>query len=167
MKRSRPIAFASAALAIALASGPAGAQGKLEPGEWEATTSTEIPGSYAGPIERTDRRCYTRADQKIYADKDAWAADMLAATGDGKCKARDLKQEGTALSVTLACDDGRRIELMHDFRGATGTMVTQSIPAGEESGTKSRYTLKRVGDQCSEESIRLWKEWNPGKEFAP
>jgi hypothetical protein len=46
-------------------------------------------------------------------------------------------------------------------------MVTESIPSGEEGGTKARYTLKKVADECSEESIRIWKEWHPGQEFLP
>jgi hypothetical protein len=151
---------------VVLAAAPAGAQGRLDPGEWEATSSTEIAGSYTGPIEKTDRRCYTSADQKIYADKDEWAADMVAASADQKCKAKDLKQDGTALSVTLLCADGVRMTLLHDFRGAAGTMET-SVMHGAEPGSRSRYVLKKVADRCSPESIELWKEWHPGETFAP
>jgi len=166
MASLRPIPFAFVAVGIVLGSSPTGAQGRIEPGEWEATSSTEIPGTYTGPIERTDRRCYTSADQKIYADKDAWAADMVAATPEAHCKAKELKQDSTALSVTLVCDDGRRMNLLHDFRGTTGSMETQ-VFHGDEAGTKARYTLKRVADECSPETIQTWKEWHPGQEFAP
>jgi hypothetical protein len=149
-----------------LAAGAAAAQGQLKPGEWEATSSTDIPGTYTGPIEHTDRRCYNSADQKLYADEDAWAADMIAATPGAKCEARDLEADGTALSVTLVCDDGRRMKLLHDFRGDNGTMDTQSFQ-GDEPGARARTTLKRVADVCSPETIELWKQWHPGQEYAP
>jgi hypothetical protein len=165
METSRITTVACIAIGIAVGAGAARAQGRLEPGEWEATSSTEIPGTYTGPIERTDRRCYTTSDQKLYADKDAWAKDMVEATGAG-CTAKDLKQEGTALSVTLVCDEGMRQILMHDFRGAAGTMETQ-IFRGDELGTKSRYTLKRVAERCSPETIEQWKAWHPGQDYAP
>jgi hypothetical protein len=144
----------------------AGAQGKLEPGEWERTTSSDVPGMYTGPIVDTSRECFTSADQKIYADKDAWSADMVAATAEQKCKAKDLKQEGTALSVTLVCSDGIRMDLRHDFRDTTGTIDAQ-VWNGDEAGTKTHIELKRVAEKCSEETIDSWKRLHPGKEFQP
>jgi hypothetical protein len=157
----------AAALAIAaLGAEPASAQGKLEPGEWELVSTTEVPGMYTGPIERTDRQCYTTADQKIWADKDKWAADMSAATMDGGCKTENLKQDGTALSLTLLCEGGSRIDILHDFRGTTGSMRTESR-TGDEPGTRSSVQMKRVAEKCSEETIERWKDWNPGKEFVP
>jgi hypothetical protein len=163
MKTSRILA--AACVAIAALAFDARAQGRLEPGEWEATSTTEIPGTYTGPIEQTDRRCYTTSDQKIYADKDAWAKDMVDAT-DAGCTAKDLKQDGTALSVTLVCAEGMRQVLMHDFRGTTGAMQTQ-VFHGDEAGTKATYTLKRVAEKCSPETIEKWKAWYPGREFVP
>ena len=153
------------AAVLALAAFPAAAQSRLEPGEWEVTSSTEIPGSYMGPIEQTERRCYTTSDAKLYADKDAWAADMVAAT-DQNCRAKDLKQSGTALSVTLLCDGDTRIDLLHDFQGATGSMQTR-VARGQEPGTKSTYALKRVAEKCSPDTIEQWKAWHPGQTFAP
>lgn len=141
------------------------AQARLESGEWEQTSSTEIPGMYTGPIESTSRSCYTTGDQKIWADKDAWAADMAKAQ-DANCKTKDLKQDGTALAVTLVCDEGKRYDLRNDFRGTTGTMDTQAWD-GSEKGATSHVELKRIAEKCSEESIESWKRWNPGKEFVP
>ena len=61
--------FVPAFVASALGAAGAQAQGRLEPGEWEMTSSTEVPGLNAGPLERTERQCYTTADQKIYATR--------------------------------------------------------------------------------------------------
>lgn len=119
-----------------------------------------------GPIERTERRCYTTSDAKPYADEDAWAADMVAAT-DQNCRARDLEQSGTALSVTLLCDGDTRIELLHDFQGATGTMQTRAARGREQPGTKSTYARKRVAEKCSPETSAQWKARHPGQTFAP
>lgn len=162
--RNHIVAFV--ALAAVLVATSAVAQGRIEPGEWEKSTSTDVPGLNSGPVQDTRRECYTTADQKIYADKDAWAADMIAATTDTKCKATNLKQEGTALSVTLACDDDTRIELHHDFHGTTGTMDAQ-MWIREKAGAKTHIELKRVAEQCSPETIASWKRWHKGEEFVP
>ena len=158
--------FAAALAFAALGATTAEAQGRLEPGEWERSTSTEIPGSYMGPLQTTGRDCYSSADTKIYADKDAWAADMLAATEGPNCKAKDLKQEGTALSVTLVCDGGIRMDIRHDFQGTTGTMDTQ-MWHGSEKNAKSHVEMKRVAEKCSPETIESWKQWHKGQEYTP
>lgn len=160
-----PVTVLAATFAI-FAAAHANAQGRLEPGEWERKTTTEMPGLQSGPLEDTGRDCYTSADQKIYADKDAWAADMIAATEGRTCKAKDLKQEGTALSVTLVCDDDARMDLRHDFRGTTGTMDAQ-MWHGSERNAKTHIELRRVAEQCSPETIESWKAWHPGQEFKP
>lgn len=162
----RRLRLVSALACIALGAATAHAQGRLEPGEWERSTSTELPGLHGGPIQSTSRDCYTSADAKIYADKDAWSADMLAATDDKTCKATDLKQEGTALSVTLVCSEGTRMEIRHDFQGTTGTMDTQ-MWHGSERNAKSRVEMRRVAEKCSEETIESWKRWHPGQAFKP
>jgi len=164
MQRIRLLAVVLACAAFGAAT--ASAQGRLEPGEWERSTTTEIPGSYAGPIQDTGRDCYTSADTKIYADKDTWAADMIAATEGPNCKAKDLKQEGTALSVTLVCDEGIRMDIRHDFHGTTGTMDTQ-MWHGSEKNAKSHVEMKRIAEKCSPETIESWKHWHKGQEFAP
>ena len=158
--------FAAALAFATLGATTAEAQGRLEPGEWERSTSTELPGLNTGPIESTSRDCYTSLDTKIYADKDAWVADMLAATDDESCKATDVEQEGTALSATLACGDGVRMDIRHDFQGTTGTMDTQ-MWHGSERNAKSHVEMKRVSEKCSEETIESWKRWHPGQEFKP
>lgn len=155
-----------ASIALALVASDAAAQAVLAPGEWESTVATEIAASYTGPISSTSRSCYTSGDRKIYADKDAWAADMTKATGDG-CKAQDVKQQGTALSMVLVCPENRRIELRHDFRGATGTMDAKSSSGDPGSTTTTHIELRRVAETCSEDTIEQWKQWNPGKPFEP
>jgi len=144
----------------------AAAQPKLEPGEWESKSTTTIAGLQSGPIERTMTSCYTSGDQKIFGDKDAWAADMTKATGDG-CKSQDVKLEGTALSMTIVCPENRRVELRHDFRGTTGSMDTKSSDGNPNNTTTSHIEMRRIAEKCSEESIEQWKAWNPGKDFVP
>jgi hypothetical protein len=162
MRRSAGFLLLSAAL---LGSLPAFAQGVVEPGEWKRKTTTEVPGMYTGPLESEGLDCYTSGDRKIYADLKLWAAEMAAAQGGG-CKAESPKAEGTALSVTLVCDEGKRYELRHDFHGAKATMDTQAWD-GQEKGAKSHVELERVAEKCSPETIEQWKAWNPGKKYEP
>lgn len=158
--------FVSIAACVALAATTALAQPVLEPGEWESKTKTHVAGLESGPLEDTRMSCYTSADRKLWSDKDAWAADMTSATGEG-CKAQDVKLEGTALSMTITCPGNRRVELRHDFRGTTGTMDTKSSDGDPKNTTTSHIEMRRVAERCSEESIEQWKAWNPGKEFVP
>lgn len=162
MRRLRLLATTAA---LSLAAATAHAQARLEPGEWARKSTSEVPGTYTGPVESEGLDCYTSGDQRIYADPKTWAAEMAAAQGDD-CKPGDPKLEGTALSVTLTCGEGRRFDLRHDFRGTTGTMDAQAWN-GAEKGTTTHTELRRVADECSAETIESWKRWNPGKEFAP
>jgi len=163
MTRSLP---ALALLAPLLAALPAHAGGRIEPGEWEqqmTITAPEMPGS---PMQQTMRQCITSADAAIFSDRDRWAKEMVNANPQVKCKIEETKQDGSALSVVLACEGDVRLTVRHDFQGTTGTIDAESTVGGAFQ-SKNHIVSKKVADTCSPASIEQWKKQNPGKTFAP
>jgi hypothetical protein len=161
----RPLALAASAAAL-LAVLPAHAQGKIEPGEWEQKMTIEHPGMPGGPMEQVVRQCITSGDAAIFSDKDRWAQEMVSANPEAQCKIQSSKQEGTALSVTLACKDDVILKVRHDYKGETGVIDAETLIAGAPQG-KNHIESRKVADACGPESIEQWKRQNPGKTFAP
>jgi len=163
MSRSLP---ALALLAPLLAALPANAGGGVQPGEWEQAmtiTAPEMPGS---PMQQTVRQCITSADAAVFADRDRWAKEMVSANPQAKCKIVETKQDGSAVSVVLACEGDVRLSVRQDFQGTTGTIDAESTVGGKLQ-SKNHIVSKKVSDTCSPAAIEQWKKQNPGKTFAP
>jgi hypothetical protein len=150
---------------LVLAPAVAGAQPKLQPGEWELQIEVQMPGM-AAPVKRTGRECYTREDSAIYADPKRWAQDMVDSTPGQECSASDIQSQGTMVSMIIQCKSGGRMKLVQDFRGKTGTMTSQMLPEGADPGPVNTIQLSHVSDTCSPETIERWKR-RTGKEFKP
>jgi len=162
---TRPLALAACAAAL-LAALPAHAQGKIEPGEWEQKMTIEHPGMPGGPMEQVVRQCITSGDVAIFSDRDRWAKEMVSANPEAQCTIKESKQDGSALSVVLACKDDVTLKVRHDYRGATGVIDAETLVAGEPQG-KNHIESRKVSATCSPESIEQWKRQNPGRTFAP
>jgi hypothetical protein len=162
---SRPL-LAAVLLASSPLALPAGAQSRVEPGEWEQVMTITAPDSPGMPAPGPIRQCITSAEVAIFADRDRWAQEIANANPNAKCRVQEAKQDGTALSVVLACEGDMLLKVRHDFQGRTGTIDAESLVGGVPK-FKNHIESRKVADTCSAESIELWKRQNPGKPFAP
>jgi hypothetical protein len=153
------------ALVPLLAAAPAAAKGNIQPGEWEQVMTITAPGQPT-PMQQTVRQCITSGDAAIFADHERWAKEMVSANPKGQCKVESSKQEGSAVSVTLSCEDGVRLLVRQDFQGTTGTIDAET-QLGGVTHNKNHIVSKKVSDTCSPDAIELWKRQNPGKTFEP
>lgn len=158
-------AFAAAALLAAL---PAHAQPKMASGEWEQTfTMSESDAPGHGGMKHTVRTCVTSEDVAIFSDHERWAAEILkGASPQAKCTLRSSKQDGSAMSVVLACTDDVVLTIRQDFQGKSGRIDAETRIGGVMQGT-NRIDSRWVSDTCTQETIERWKQQNPGRTFAP
>lgn len=167
LARSAPFA-ALAALAAGLVAAPAHAQPQVEPGEWEQTmtlSESDAPGH--GGMRQSIRTCITSEDAAILGDRERWAQEMAkGASPEAKCELRSSKQNGSAVSVVLACANDVVVTVRHDFRGRTGTIETETRAGGQLQGA-NRIESRKVADTCSPATIERWKQLNPGRTFNP
>lgn len=155
-----------AALAALLPVPPADAGPRIEPGEWEQVMTIDAGPGGPGAQERTQRACLTTQDLEIFTDRERWAKEMLRSNPQAQCRIQDTKEDGTTITVTLACEDDLLLTVRHDFQPRSGTIVAETRVKGELQGS-NRIESRKVADTCSPEAIERWKQQNPGKTFAP
>ena len=158
--------LALAPLAALLAAPPADAEPRIEPGEWEQVMTMDTGKSGHGEMKQTQRACLTSGDVEIFTDRERWAQEMLGSNPQAQCKLQDSKEEGTTITVTLACEGGVVLTVRHDFQPRSGTIVAETRVNGELQGS-NRIESRKVADTCSPATIERWKQQNPGKTFAP
>lgn len=116
----------------------------IQPGNWEITTSMEMPGMPMPPA-RPITRCIKPDEIK---DNQSFA-DSMQARNKGKCKISDVKFESDKLSYSFTCDSGASGNSEILFGGTTYEGTTKMTIPGHGNGPMTmtnRFKAKRLGD---------------------
>jgi hypothetical protein len=138
---------ASAIVGAALAGGRAAVAAdhpNIQPGNWEITSSMEMPGMPMPPA-RPMTHCIKPDEIK---DNQSFA-DSMQARNKGKCKISDVKFESDKLSYSFACDSGASGTSEIVFGGTTYEGTTRMTVPGRGNGPMTmtnHFKAKRVGD---------------------
>jgi len=135
----RPLA---ALLSVALSTTVAAATSDLQPGLWEVTTDTSMPGMPIQLPSQTVRNCYTAADL-------AQAQDAVRQGGYANCKVQNFREQGNTATWSIACSGepamrgtGTMTTTATSFSGSMDSVV--NYPGGAMALT-NRWRAKRVG----------------------
>lgn len=84
----------------------------MQPGLWEITTETQMPGMPMALPPQVIQHCYT-------AEELAQARNAVPSSGDGNCRISDYRLEGNTTTWRVACTGEAPME-------GTGTMTTKA-----------------------------------------
>lgn len=114
----------------------------MQPGMWEITTKTEMPGMPMQTPPMTMRQCYKNENMK--EAKDALPADK-------NCKLDDFKQNGNTVRWKVSCKmEGAPMvgvgEITYAGQSYAGTMTMKGNVEGMDVNMTNKYSAKRIGD---------------------
>jgi len=115
----------------------------MQPGLWEITTETSMPGMPMKLPPQTMRHCYTAADL-------AQAQNAVPQGGDANCKIQDYQLNGNTATWTIECTGETTMRgtgtMTMTPTSYTGSMKSvMSHPGGSMEMTSS-WRARRVGD---------------------
>ena len=131
-----------ALLTVTLNTGVTAASRDLQPGLWEVTTTTSMPGMPVQVPPQTLRQCYTAADL-------AQAQEAVRQGGNDNCKIRNFKEQGNTASWSMTCSGepamrgtGSMTSTATSFTGSMDSVM--DTPGGAMAITNS-WRAKRLG----------------------
>lgn len=141
--KTTPVSGALILLTALMASAPLGAAGpNMQPGLWEITTKTVVPGMPMAAPPHTFRHCYRPADIKE-------ARDMVPK--DKTCKMDSVSQSGNAVSWAVTCNmDGSPMkgqgQITYAGQSYQGKVSMNGKMEGQDFRMSMEYSGRRVGD---------------------
>jgi hypothetical protein len=140
MMKHRPFV---ALLTLALSTTAAAASRDLQPGLWEITTDTSMPGLPVQMAPLTRRNCYTAADL-------AEAQNAVRQGGYANCVIQHFREQGNTASWAIECSgepamrgSGTMTTTATSFIGSMDSVV--NYPGGAVRLT-NRWRARRVGE---------------------
>lgn len=131
-----------AVLALIMSTTTFAASKDLQPGVWEITTETSMPGMPIQIPPQTEKRCYTTADL-------TQAQDAIQQGGYANCKVKNFQENGDTATWAIACSGepamsgkGKMTTTATSFVGAMDSVV--KYPGGAMAMT-NKWRAKRVG----------------------
>ncbi len=132
------IVFSSLIMAVALVCSQAQAEPNMRPGQWDISSTMEMPGMAFSMPAMTHRQCITKEDLVPKNEEQ-----------DKECKMQEMKVTGDTVTWTIKCDSpGEKMlskgKIVYRGDNFEGTVVT----TGDQmpSGMTQKMTGKRVGD---------------------
>lgn len=129
-------------LFAATASSVLAAPPNMQPGLWEITMKSEMPGMPMQMPAQTIRHCYKK--EEIKESKDALP-------GDKSCKVDDFKESGNTVRWKSTCkmDGGTMVgtgEVTYAGNTYSGSMTMVGDSGGRKMNMTQKYSAKRLGD---------------------
>ena len=140
--RMTPVMTASMLLALAPGAACA-ADPAIQPGLWEITITTQVPGAPT-PQQHTTQHC-------IDKENAANMQNMAPLPGaDAKCRKTDSRQSGNRYTYTMQCDQPKLVssgEIVVTSTGYQGNMNTEiNEPGTGKMQFAQQFSARRVGD---------------------
>jgi hypothetical protein len=133
----------AALLTATLSATASAAPSNMQPGLWEITTETSMPGMPMSIPPQTMRHCYTAAEL-------SQAQNTVPQSGDASCKIKDYQVKGNTATWTIECSGEAAMRgsgtMTTNATSYSGSMTSvMSHPGGTMEMTSS-WRARRIGD---------------------
>ena len=132
----------TALLTVTLNATAAAEPSNMQPGLWEITTETSMPGMPMKLPPQTMQHCYTAADL-------AQAQNAVPQGGDTSCKVMDYQLKGNTATWTIECSGETAMRgtgtMTMTATSYTGSMQSVMTYPGGTMQMTSNWRAKRIG----------------------